>query len=78
MTIQYIFILILVCYGILNIRYATTDLQQIPKAIQFLFPNKFLDIFLFIPASKRVMATRYVTGIASLFVAGTMIYALFI
>jgi hypothetical protein len=75
---QYIFLVILIGYGVLSIRYANSETEKIPQNIRFLFPNKILDIFLFIPASKRIAASRITMGIACLVTAGYMAYAMFI
>ncbi len=75
---QYLIIFFSAAYGILSLRYASTATDKIPASLRFLFPNNFLSIFIFIPASKRVVASRVVMGLACLFLAWKMVQVNFL
>lgn len=82
---QYIIIMILLAYGVLNIRYCVSETDKIPHFLRFLLPQKIPGsryamlisvIFSFIPETKRTMVARLVVAIGCFFVAGQMLYVL--
>lgn len=82
---QYIIIVVLLAYSILNVRYCTSEASKIPHFLQFLLPQKipgsryavFISaIFSFIPETKRTMVARLVVAAGCFFIAGQMLYVL--
>lgn len=75
---QYLFLIFLVFYGGLNIRYAFAKSEDIPSSLRFLLEQKFFDVFFFIDKKHRIPATRIILGVACLFLAAYMGYANFL
>lgn len=57
---KYVYLIVCLAVGIINLIYLKTEREKIPNPMRYLVPKKFIDIFLFIPEDKRAMATRAV------------------